>query len=795
MNKIFTLLLSIISVGLLAQNATVKGTIKDGNGEPLFATNVVIDASKGIATQSDFDGNYSLSVAPGNYFVQFSYLGMENEIREISLAKNQELVLDLVMYTKETELEIVTITGGKYEKKFGEEVMSIEVLPANLVENNAAQADEALTKVPGYTKIGNNASIRGGSGFSGGASSRVMVLVDDLPSLSPENGSINFENLPIENLQQVEVIKGASSAVYGSSALNGIINFRTAWPKKGKVFRRVTLAAGVYNRYDDKLIKTKRFDLRSKNIDAWQKEENHIPMFGNVTYEHRQKFKHIDLVFGAHYRNDQGFRKNNELQRVRINGKIRHVSDKITGLNFGLGWNTVWEEGATFFLWSGLDSLANVPSATLVGFNPDGSPNPPPGLPDLDQRTTYITRIIALNPFINFYDKKQDKHSLKMRYYNKFNTNFGYEELITNHIYGEYTYHSELKALGLNVVTGISGFYTHTKGATFNNRSHTSSNVGAFVQVDKKFLDKITISAGLRAEFNMIDSIIPQNEIPILSWMKKGGKVFSPVKPVIRLGVNYEPIKGTFLRASYGEGFRVPTINEYFVFTARGAIVKPNPEVLPERAWSIEVGAKQAVKVGKWQGYFDAAVFMTDYQNYIEFQINKDPSGNIFFRAENVAALARVSGAEISALGQGKLFGVPLNFLAGYTFTSPIDFEKKQNPRNFKYSQYILDYRSLHSFKADVEASYRSFTLGLASLYNSNMVNVPDVQNGFPGVGAYRDNDTNGYILFDARLRYDIKEKIKISAIFKNIFNEEYTTRPGIIENPRYFTLQYQQTF
>lgn len=795
MNRIFTFIMSIMTFGLFAQNATITGVVIDDNNEPLFATNIVIDAAKGIATQSDFDGKYTLSVAPGKYFVLFSYIGMDNEIREVNLTAGQQYTLNVTLHAKETELEIVTITGGKYEKKFGEEVMSIEVLPANIVENNAAQADEALTKVPGYTKIGNNASIRGGSGYAGGASSRVMVLVDDMPSLSAEDGSINFENLPIENLQQVEVIKGASSAVYGSSALNGIINFRTAWPKKDKPFRRVTLAAGVYNRYDDKLIKTKKFDLRSKGIDDWQKEEKHIPLFGNVTYEHREKFKKFDLVFGAHYRNDQGFRKNNELQRVRLNGKIRHVSEKITGLNFGMGWNTVWEEGATFFLWSGLDSLANVPSATLVAFDANGEPSPPPGLPAVDQRTTYITRLIALNPFVNFYDKKENKHSVKFRYYNKYNTNFGYEELITNHIYGEYTYHSELKSLGLNIVTGISGFYTNTNGETFNNKSHTSSNIGGFVQVDKKFLNKITLSAGLRAEFNMIDSIVPQNEIPIFSWMKKNGKVYSPVKPVLRLGVNYEATKGTFIRASYGEGFRVPTINEYFVFTARGAVVKPNPDVLPERAWSMELGVKQAVKVGKWQGYFDLSGFMTDYQNYIEFKINQDDNGNIFFRAENVAKLARVSGVEVSALGQGKLFGVPLNFLAGYTFTSPIDFEKKDNPRNFQYKQYILDYRNLHSFKADIEATYKSFTVGVASLYNSHMINVPDVQNGFPGVGDYRRKDQNGYILFDARLRYNIKEKIKISGIFKNIFNEEYTTRPGIIENPRYFTLQYQQTF
>ena len=72
------------------------------------------------------------------------------------------------------------------------------------------------------------ASIRGGSGFSYGAGSRVLALIDGLPMISPDAGNIKWQFLPLENISQVEIIKGASSVLYGSSALNGIINFRTA---------------------------------------------------------------------------------------------------------------------------------------------------------------------------------------------------------------------------------------------------------------------------------------------------------------------------------------------------------------------------------------------------------------------------------------------------------------------------------------------------------------------------------------------------------------------------------------
>ncbi len=786
--------ISLLSTNLFAQDGTITGTIIDTEGEALFATNVIIDAVKGQATQTDFDGKYSLTIPAGHYFILYSYIGKENKIEEVHLVAGETKNINITLETTETELGIVTVTGGKYEKKFGEEVVSMEVLPSNIIENSASQADEALTKVPGYTKIGKNASIRGGSGFAGGASSRVLVLVDDMPSLSAENGAINFANLPIENLQQVEIIKGASSAIYGSSALNGIINFRTAWPKKGEIYSRVTLSGGYYQRYDGNLIKSKNTsDKRLQNIDNWQSEENHLPLFGNITYEHRQKLKKIDLVFGAHYRNDQGFRKNNELQRVRLNGKIRHISKKIEGLTVGLGWNGTWEGGADFFMWSGTDSLTSIPSATLVRFNEDGSPNPPL-LPNVDQRTTYINRFIALNPFIHYYDKKENKHSLKFRYYNNYNTNFGYESLVTNHFYGDYTFSREMEKLGINLIAGAAGYYTHTKGKTFNDEAHTAINAGAFVQVDKKFFKKLTISAGLRLEFNQIDDKIPDNEIPLFSLLKDSGNFYSPVKPLFRVGLNYEPTPGTFIRASYGEGHRVPTISELYVFTARGATVVPNPNLLPESGWSAEIGIKQAVKKGKWQGYFDVAGFITEYRNYIEFLPGKHAIYGIAFSAQNLEnEKARISGFELSALGQGELFNIPLNFLAGYTFTSPIDLSIK-NTKTLPQKN-VLNYRSLHSVKADIEASYKKFTLGFATLYNSHMINMPDIQNNFPGISEHRDMDENGYLLFDSRVRFDITKKIKVSAIVKNMFNEQYSTRPGMLENPRYYTLQYQQIF
>lgn len=773
-----TLLIILLHSNSLAQNATLKGEIVDEQKEPMIGVNVIIDISKSWATQSDLDGNYSIHVPAGKYTVTYKFIGKIDVIKEVNLKANEVKNLNVFMSPGDLELELVTVTGGKYEKKFGEEVVSMEIIPTSIIENNVAQAEEALNKVPGYQNIGNSPSIRGGSGFAAGASSRTLFLIDGVPQLSPENGAIFFETLPLENLQQVEVIKGASSSLYGSSALNGIINFRTAWPKKGEPFHRVTTAIGTYQKFSGNLIKKKNDrEHRNQDADWWWDDENHLPIFLNQTYEYRQAFDKIDVVFGAYYRHDQSFRKDNEYDRFRLNGKIRHISKKINGLTIGTSWNFAYEEGGQFFMWSGTDRNALLPSDPASAFNGD-------------VRTDYIQRRIGISPFLKYFDKKENLHSINMRYYNNQSTNFSLESNLTNHLYGEYTFEKRFKEKDINLLTGLSGAYTTTQGLNVGNKVYNASNLGTFVQVDKKFFNRLTFTGGIRVEYNKIDSIVPQNKLTILSLFKKNDFFTSPVKPLLRFGMNYEVVQGTYLRASWGQGFRVPTINEYFVDLKRTIQVISNPNLLPENGWSAELGVKQGVKVGSWQGFFDLAGFVTKYIDLIDFTLIPGA-----VQAQNQDD-ARIAGLELSALGQGKLFGYPLTFLAGYTYMQPLllnpDSARIQNfPESYQY----ISYRNKHNFKADVEATIKKISLGFSSNFNSFMLNVPLTTNAVLGVREYRVRNPFGEWVCDARFRYNFKDKTTLSLVVKNMFNNEYTTRPGILEAPRNYTVQFQHVF
>ena len=121
-------------------------------------------------------------------------------------------MLNVSLSEASSELGTVVVSAGKFEQRIEDVTVSMEVIKPVLVENrNTTSTDEILNQLPGVNVIDGQANIRGGAGWSYGAGSRVMVLVDDLPELSADASDAKWEFIPLENLSQMEVIKGASS--------------------------------------------------------------------------------------------------------------------------------------------------------------------------------------------------------------------------------------------------------------------------------------------------------------------------------------------------------------------------------------------------------------------------------------------------------------------------------------------------------------------------------------------------------------------------------------------------------
>jgi outer membrane receptor protein involved in Fe transport len=287
--------------------------------------------------------------------------------------------------------------------------------------------------------------------------------------------------------------------------------------------------------------------------------------------------------------------------------------------------------------------------------------------------------------------------------------------------------------------------------------------------------------------------------------------------------MNLKVMKETYLRISYGQGYRFPTIAERYIRTNVGSFgVFENPDLKSEKSWNAEVGVKQGFKFFKYFGYFDMALFQQEYYNTIEYLFGFWDStystiGGAGFKFLNTGH-SRITGIDISVTGAAQLAKkITLRTILGYNYIMPKTLDPEYiyatDIRNKQYSyittsvdtsNYILKYRFLHTFKGDLELSVYSFTVGLSAKYFSKIENldkaIEDFEATTKAAGGsiqpieYMDyfySHNKGQWIFDIRAGCKINEHHEISLISNNFFNKSYSLRPLKVESVRSITLQY----
>jgi outer membrane receptor protein involved in Fe transport len=761
MEKILTLFFFIPCLFLHAQNAVMSGICMDiKTKEKLIGVTIAVDDTSGTVT--DVNGNYFFKTRNGAHRVTYKLVGYLPLVRSIVLSEKDTLTETILLEQDAKELDIVVISAGRFEQKLTDVTVSMEVLKSSLIENKGIQTIEnAMDQVPGVNVIDGQANIRGGSGFSYGAGSRVLLMVDEMPMLTADAGDVKWNFLPIENCEQIEVIKGASSALFGSSAMNGVINFRTAYAKD-EPETKINFSAGIYD-------KPRRKEL------VWWKGGN--PVYSGLNFYHAQKIKKLDLVIGGNLYNDEGYRYLETEQRYRANANLRYNFQKIKGLQVGVNANTAGMKGGLFLIW----------------INPDSAYYPSGG--SLSHYTNQRTNI---DPFINYVTKNNGRHILRSRFFRSNNVNNSNQSSRADVYYTEYQYQQHFK----NELTWTIGAVYNYNEVHANDLygTHYTANASAYTQLDKKW-KRLTASMGIRAEYFKTDSIETQETIYLLMDASKPIAKQSKVKPVVRFGLNYQVLATTYLRASFGQGFRFPSIAERFIRTsASGLEVYPNDSLTAESGWSAEIGVKQLLKLGDWKGYIDLAGFWTEYRNMMEFTFGqygvpfKDPLFGLGFESRNIGN-TRIRGIEVSLAGQGKIGQVNITALMGYTYIDPrqTDFDVTLDSAKNTTKTNLLKYRYEHSGKADVEAGYKKASTGISLRATSFMANIDSFFEDvyyFPGMRTYRRGHNKGDAVVDYRISYQFIKTAKISFIVNNVFNREVMGRPADMQPPRVFALQ-----
>ena len=772
MKYLYTILILILFYSDLSAQK-ISGIVTDAStNETLIGVNIIL--SNGSGTTTDLDGRYELNIN-SNKKITYKFIGYKDVTKTISSKKNQ--VINIKLNPSAEQLSTVVVSAGKFEQKIEEITVSMEVIKPSLIENkNTTDIQTAMDQVPGVNITDGQANIRGGSGWSYGAGSRVMVLVDDMPLISGDAGQVQWKLIATENINQVEVIKGASSALYGSSALNGVINIRTAFPSQVDIDKNKLPGYTKVNMHYGLIDKAKREELN------WNGDQRRS--FRGIEFLQAMKFNQLDLSLGGNIFYDEGYRRGEITDRKRFNFNSSYKSKNIKGLLYGLNGNFLFQTAGSALVWDGFDRAY---------------------IPLNDEITTTSGDTYNVDPFITYFNGS-NKHSLKTRYLKVINDNStkgedNNQDNESETFFSDYQWQKSIEEYGLNITTGTSNEIVYGRSDLFSGDNKRINN-SLYAQLDKKYL-RFNVSLGARYERFEINSekkhIIDGDTI----------NNFVASKPVFRTGINYQAAEATYLRASWGQGFRFPSMAELFIrATQSGLEIFPNPSLKPESGWSTEFGIKQGLKFGKWLGYLDAALFLMRYNDMMEFSFGQWEGGELGFKSVNVGK-TEISGVEITASGQGKITSdLTINLLAGYTYMNPISLEPELvyetdgngSPITYNTSSSdpsILKYRYQHIAKTDLEIIFKDMSFGTSLRYNDFMRNIDQIfvalgtDNGLlPGINTARDKFKNGDFIIDMRAGFQINKYTKIGLIVNNLLNREYMTRPATMMPPRTFALQ-----
>lgn len=795
---------------------TVQGRVLDSANQPVigaYLTNGVVT----VAT--DLDGAYTLVLKPGAHTLMCSFIGMAKQEFKVELTDGQTVNWNPVMTSAAEALGLVVVSAGRFEQDASEVTVSLEVLKPALVENKATTTLEtAIEQTPGVSLVDGEPQIRSGSGFSYGAGSRVMVLVDDLPVLSGDAGRPTWGFLPLENLEQIEVIKGASSVLYGSAALSGVINIRTRYPD-ARPLTRVSLQHGVYS------------DPQSTEGKYWEGSLQQ----SNLRFLHSQQLGGWDIVVGGNVLGDDGYKgpeifldsltgtldtasmAYNPLQvnrwgansQARFNVNLRRRDTGIEGLKFGL--NTNWQKGES------LNTLIWERAYDGLYGSTDGAAT----------RTRQL--VGTVDPYIEYLSPGGTQHSLRNRWQRLNNQNDNGQSNSSHVFYSEYQIQQRGDAWGLDdlVLTGGAVHQLTLGQAELYSGGrpdgvNKARNVSAYLQADQKVGERLNLSAGTRFEhFSINDS--------------------TASKPVFRAGLNFQAAEATWFRTSVGQGFRFPTIAEKFIRTGVGPLqVYPSNDLRPETAINIEAGLKQGLKVGGFQGFVDVAGFYQQYEDFIEFTFGRwgapsEPLAGNGFRSLNTGS-SRVTGWETSLMGRATWGETTVDLLAGYTYTNPISltpdlpyaailngtdtlgvltynntsFDIESVPLDpdillitsdsvFAPATNLLKYRSQHLVRFDAELRRKKWFVGVSARYQSALQNIDKAWLAFEqalpeidwGLQTWLTDHPRQPWVFDARAGVNVSDHHKMSVVVSNLTNAEYSVRPLAIEAPRLVNVVY----
>ncbi len=572
------------------QSGSITGQVIDDKTEkPLSNVNIVILKTV-LGASSDRDGFFIIQpVHPSTYSLQISMLGYETKIlHDIVVRAGETTDLNIKLTNTPIEINPIVVTAGKHPQSLSVSTQAIDMVPRfEIINRQSRRIPEALQGISGIHFNESNISIRGSSGYNViNVGSRVLLMVDGVPVLTSDFGAINWDMFPLIEIDHIEVVKGAGSALYGSSAVGGVVNVITRIPSPTGQFQ-IRAVAGFYDQPHYEEWQWTDRTLHYERIDA--------------TYGRQLGPLGIQLNFSRY--TTTGYMENDEVNQWNGSGKLVYHLPNQSRFDLYIGW--VSSKMGWLIQW-----LSQNDPFEVAPFNKEDE-----------------VRYKVLNLYTQYYLPLSARFGLKLRLShlisqmgsqfttddpNAFKPGLGTGwEIQADWIPA--THHHFIFGNEFRWDVSGSKYFGDHKGYT----------ISPYMQNEWTLLPCLTIVFGIRMDRHvLIDE-----------------KTETQVSP--KIGLNVQPFDQSALRMSVGRGFRAATVLEkYMEADYSGIHVIPNPDLRPENSWLFDVGWRQSISN---RGWIEFSLFQTEYWNMIEPVINF--LGTIQF--QNYVR-ARIRGVEFS---------------------------------------------------------------------------------------------------------------------------------------------------
>ena len=620
-------ILAVLCFAPLLRAGTICGRVEEqGSGEPLPGVSIMLDGTL-RGTSSDDRGSYVFPhLSAGRYVLIFSMVGYQRTTSGVlTLGTDDTLTITALLAPIALQTEPIVVTASRREESFHDAPASVSIMDAaGIALRNSVAVDDALRYMPGVNMTQYQVNIRGSSGYTQGAGSRVLMLLDGLPFLTGDTGEINFESIPIGQVERIEVMKGASSALYGSGALGGVINVITK-PVSPEPETRVHTYGGIYG---------------SPSYSQWDWGGG-TRFLDGVAVSHSRRMGNFGFtLYGSRFADD-GYRENDS--RLRLNGYMKADYAVSPRDDLSMTFNIIDQHRESFLYWKDLDHPL-VPTDDQLG------------------ETVSSTRFLLSGTFTHAASADAVVTARTMWFHNHFSDTISptgdnsTSDLLHTEVMLNW---SPAKTHFLTL--GGEGNLDRVTADLFGRR--TGGGAAAYVQDEIRIAVPLRLTVGGRYDVQVLDSLAANAQ-------------FNPKAALV-----FAPSDGTAIRVSAGRGFRTPTVAEAFTATrVSGLLIVPNPSLKPERGVSYEAGVNQVLGGA---AIVDLALFETDYTNLIEAGFNQAGQGQL----SNVTR-ARVRGVEagttLSFFRKSLFFDLDYTYVHPWDLTA--DDVLKYRPRHLFYA-------------------------------------------------------------------------------------------------------------